>query len=372
MFIVSIFFVALSFFIATYIAYFLYVRRYANKPWRIKFDHNFEPEISILIPVHNEENTIVSKLENIKDVSYPKEKIEIIVANDASNDNTLGRVMSFIQQNPELNIKIVNQNIRVGKSRTLNKALSACTKPIIIVSDADTLWPSDMLQNGIRYLSDPKIGAVTGWGINKNLEESWVVKAESAYLSIINLIRLGESKIHSTIRFEGGFCAYKRSAFTNFDHETGSDDSGTALEIVQRGYRAILAPEAFFYTSFPTKFTGKFKVKLRRANQLIGLWAKCLKLLLRGCLLLPKRIAVAEITLFIFNPLIFLALIITGVLAIFNLFLPVGLIILFIIILSLLFARQIFLEVVIDQFILLFALVSFLFKRRYISWEKPN
>jgi cellulose synthase/poly-beta-1,6-N-acetylglucosamine synthase-like glycosyltransferase len=345
---------------------------YANKSWKIKFDRNFEPEISILIPAHNEKHTIESKLENIKDVSYPKEKIEIIVANDASNDDTVGHVTSFAQRNPELDVKIVNQNPRAGKSRTLNKALSACTKPIVIVSDADTLWPSDILQNAIPYLSDLKIGAVTGWGINKKVKESWIVKAENTYLHIINLIRLGESKIHSTIRFEGGFCAYKRSAFTYFDYETGSDDSGTALEIVQRGYRTILIPEAFFYTSFPTKFIGKFKVKLRRANQLIGLWVKCLKLLLKGRLLLPKRIAVAEITLFILNPLIFLTLVITGVLAIVNLILPVGLIILFIIMLSLLFARQIFLEVVIDQFILLFALVSFLFKRRYIAWEKPN
>ena len=284
---------------------------HVKKPWNVKFGASFEPEISILIPAHNEEENIEEKLENIRNVSYPKAKIEIIVADDGSIDNTVQKVQSFMQKNPDLNIKLVRQSQRAGKSAALNKALSVSTKPVVVVSDADTRWPPDILRKAMPYLADPKVGAVTGRGVNVNVEDSWVTRAEESYLQLANFLRLGESKIHSTIRFEGGFCAYKRNAFDLFDCETGSDDSGTALEVVSRGYRSIMAPDVVFYTSFPSSFIAKFKIKVRRANQLVGLWVKCLKLLFKRNLSLPKKIAIPEIALFIFNPLAFLILILS-------------------------------------------------------------
>jgi cellulose synthase/poly-beta-1,6-N-acetylglucosamine synthase-like glycosyltransferase len=84
-----LFFGLLSVFFGSYILYFAYVQNSARKLWKLKIDRAFQPEISIFIPVHNEEGAIGSKLENIRDVSYPREKMEVIVADDASEDKTL-------------------------------------------------------------------------------------------------------------------------------------------------------------------------------------------------------------------------------------------------------------------------------------------
>lgn len=366
-----LFLISLVIFSTTYLAYFLYLRRYVKKPWNVKVDASFEPEISILIPAHNEEENIEAKLENIKNVSYLKAKIEVIVADDGSIDSTVQNVQNFMLKYPDLNIKLVRQNPRAGKSAALNKALSICTKPIVVVSDADTRWPPDILRKAMPYLADPKIGAITGRGVNVNVGDSWVTRAEESYLQLANLLRLGESKIHSTIRFEGGFCAYKRTAFDLFDCETGSDDSGTALEVVSRGYRSIMVPEVVFYTSFPSSFVAKFKIKVRRANQLIGLWFKCLKLLLRRKLSLPKKIALPEIALFIFNPILFLILTASGTaLIIMNPFSPLSLAIIFSVLGLLILTRRFFVELFIDNFILAGALVTFLLGRRYVAWGR--
>ena len=368
---VLLFFISSSIFVGSYLGYFLYLRKNIEKPWKFKFDEKFEPKISILIPAHNERDNIQSKLENIKGVSYPKGKMEVIIADDASKDDTLAKVEDFMRKNYDLRIKIVRQNSRVGKSAALNNALKVATGSVVVVSDADTRWPADILQKTLRYLSNPKIGAITGRGVNENTEKSWVTKAEDVYLRFANLLRLGESKIYSTIRFEGGFCAYKKNVFESFDCETGADDSGTALEIVQNGYRTILVPEAVFYTSFPPRFMDKFRIKVRRANQLIGVWFKCLKLFLRRNLLLPKSIAIPEIILFLFNPIIFLVLIATGTaIVILNPFSIASLAILLSTICLLLFAKHIFVELSIDNFILLCALITFMFRRRYVSWER--
>ena len=364
-------FASLIFFCATYIAYLFYVRRHAKQPWKLKIDENFQPSVSILVPSHNEEANIEKKLKNLATVDYPKERIEIIVVDDASEDGTVQKVEHFINTHPDMNIRLVKQKTRAGKSAALNNALSVSSNSIVVVSDADTCWAPDVLSNALRYLSDSTVGAVTGRGINENIESSWVTNAEDSYLNFTSIIRTGESKIHSTIRFEGGFCAYKKGAFSEFDCETGSDDSGTALDVVQHKKRAILVPEVVFTTSFPTALSGKLKIKARRANQLIGLWIKCLKLLIKGELVLPKRIVIPEILLFIVNPLIFLSMtIIAAILVIIYPFSIFSASLLLLLIGLLLFARNLFLELVLDNFILAYAFLSYLYGRRYISWKK--
>jgi cellulose synthase/poly-beta-1,6-N-acetylglucosamine synthase-like glycosyltransferase len=369
----TLFVVLLSIFLGSYLTYFAYVWKKARFSWKLQLESTFQPKITIFVPVHNEEKIIESKLANIKGVNYPKEKIEVLVVDDASEDATLERVKVFMENSPDFNLDIVRQNPHVGKSAALNKALDFCTNDIAIVSDADTFWPPDILEKALPYLSDPSIGAVTGMGVNRNAFQSWITRGEDVYLRLISMLRLGESKTHSTIRFEGGFCAYKLSAFRQFDCETGSDDSGTALEVVQNGFRAIMVSEAVFYTEFSTKFQDKFKIKVRRANQLISLWVKCLKYMVKGKLRLPKRIAVPEIMLFIINPIILVALIATGMMALALFPLSLFSITLMLIVAGLLiFARHAFIEVLFDNLILFYALITFLFGRRYVAWNKPN
>ena len=356
-----------------YALYYFYVRYNARKPWNLKIDNTYQPSISILVPVHNEEENIEKKLENLRTVLYPKEKIEVIIADDASEDQTLMKVNEVITRDFGFKTKIVKKESRSGKAVVLNAALNVVSYPIVIVSDADTFWPSDILGKALPYLADPAVGAVTGMGLNEQTNESWVTKSEDNYLQLASSIRLGESKIHSTIRFEGGFCAYKRDAFEKFDCESGSDDSGTALDVIQHNYRTILVPDVVFFTSFPTTLLGKLRVKVRRANQLIGLWIKCLNFMFKKKLLLPKRIVIPEIFLFLINPLVFLLLMVTGTayillfpLSVFSLFLLISIAGL------LVFARNLFLELVVDNLLLTYASISYLFGRRYVAWKKTK
>jgi len=371
--IVSLFFLLFALFVGVYGIYYVCVRIWAKKPWGLVIDENFQPKISILIPVHDEEGTIVDKLTNIRSMKYPVENIEIIVADDGSCDHTLQKAENFVKLNPELKIRIVGPDERAGKSVALNRALPFSTNDIVIVSDADTQWPEDLLQKTLPYLVDSKVGAVTCGGVNRNMGETWVTKGEDTYLHLTNLIRLGESKLYSTIRFEGGFCAFKKKAFDEFDAETGSDDSGTALEVVQRGYRAIMVPDTVFYTTFPTVFTQKLKTKARRATQLMSLWVKCSKLLFKRQLLLPKKILIPEILLFVFNPVILVGLMATTASAIlfttYSLF-TAG--ILLLIGCLFVFARRTFIEVFVDNLVLFYALLSVMRGRRYTAWEKPQ
>jgi cellulose synthase/poly-beta-1,6-N-acetylglucosamine synthase-like glycosyltransferase len=368
-----VFLLLFALFVGIYGVYFTFIRLWTKKKWGLAIDKNFRPKVSVLIPVHDEEKVVLDKLKNVKSVAYPREHIEIIVTDDASDDNTLKEVEGFIVQNPDIKVEIVRQTVRRGKSAALNNALPSSTSDVIIVSDADTEWPEDMLQKTMPFLADSKIGAVTCGGTNTNKGQTWVTKGEETYLHFANAVRLGESKLHSTIRFEGGFCAFKRSAFDRFDSKTGADDSGTALDVVQRGYRAIMVPDVLFYTIFPTLLSSKLKTKARRATQLMSLWVKCFKLLLQRKLVLPKKIAVPEILLFILSPIILVALIVTAIAAV--VLSPLSIFSIIILIIAgglLIFARRVFVEGLIDNLVLFYALISLVGGRHYQAWEKPQ
>jgi len=210
---------------------FVLLRKAALKPWRLKIDRNYIPKISILVPTYNESNIIRYKLENLDRIDYPKDLANIIVADSNSSDNTLDIVDDFAKQHPEINIEVVVEKKRKGKSAALNSALERCDGDVVIVSDADCFWPSDILRKGLPFLADPNVGAVSGPKTLLNSKQSWISKNEGNYLNLMSTMTLGQSKCGSTLFFEGGFSAYKREVLESFDpYNTGSDDCGTIIK----------------------------------------------------------------------------------------------------------------------------------------------
>ena len=291
--------------------YFLYMKQRSSTVWNIEINNDYAPSTAILVPAHNEEKIIRLKLQNLTQVAYPKDKMEIIIVNDCSSDRTIEEVNHYIADNPLPKITIFDSKEHFGKTACLNKALKTVKADVVVISDADCFWPHDILTKALYYLSDPNVGAVTGREYLLNANDTWVTMGEQFYDNTVQAIRIGESKVHSTIVFQGGFAAYKHSSLKEFNHAT--DDSGTALDIIQSNKRAILVPETGFFTIAPTIFKNKIAIKIRRASHLQKLYARCLNLFVHGKLAFPKRIALPEIFLHIFNPLLFVALVVLSI-----------------------------------------------------------
>lgn len=363
----------LSVFIGSYLLYFLYLRHRARGSWGLEIDSQFCPSVTILVPAFNEEKVILSRLENLKEVSYPRDKMEVILIDDASTDQTRARAEEFARENPELRFRILHQVNRQGKAKGLNAALNACSSGIVVVTDADVFWPTDILHKALPYMSDPTIGALSGVAQLKNPDQSWVTNAEKNYLSMMSVWRLGESKIHSTIRFEGCFCAFKRNAFQEFDSESGADDSGTALQIIQNGYRTILVPEARMQAEMPYKTRERTRAKIRRAVHLTGLWTQCLRLLVKKRLKLPKKIAIPEIFLSLFMPFIFVVLACLTFVLLAYYPIPFSLFLAALCLVALVpKVGSYVVQGIMDQFILFYAVLLYVGKKRFVTWERAR
>jgi cellulose synthase/poly-beta-1,6-N-acetylglucosamine synthase-like glycosyltransferase len=348
--------------------YFAYMKKRSYGRWNLRIDGSYLPSATVLIPVHNEEKLVRLKLENIAKVDYPADKLEVVVVNDCSVDSTINEVNQYIAAHPEQKIHVFDSQVHLGKVGCLNRALENVRSDVVIISDVDCFWPSDILTKSLTYLSDPTVGAVTARELLLNSGDSWVTVGEQFYDTNIQAVRIGESKLHSTIIFQGGFAAYKRNAFMEFNHAT--DDSGTALDIVQTNLRTLLIPEIGFFTVTPTTWRSKINIKIRRAGHLQHLWARSLNLLVHRRLIMPKRIAIPEIILHIFNPLLMILLVaLTMAVAVAYPLLGLLLLVMFGGVLAVRRTRVMAFELVQNNLILLLALSSFVTKRNFTFWK---
>ncbi|MEM2507019.1 MAG: glycosyltransferase [Nitrososphaeria archaeon] len=348
--------------------YYLYLHIVSRRKWNIAKNENYVPNVTIIVPFYNESNIITLKLENLAKLKYPREKLQIILVNDASTDDSLDRVLRYKELSP-YEFVVVNNYAHSGKVESLNRALLYAKGDIIVITDADTFLSPDILYRTMPYFADSSIGAVISREELIKPDISWVSKTEKKYFDLVyGLVKVAQSKVHSTIIFHGGFAAYRRSVLKNFNVK--SDDSGTALDIVQSGKRTILVPEAVSYCFEFLMWKDKFKIKVRRAMHNIQIWLRCLRLLFKRKLRLPARIAVPEIFLYIFNPLILLFLLAAGIVLSIN-YPLVMLIALLLFIFVFVFpkSRLFFIEFIQNNVFLLCAMVFLFFKRKIVRWK---
>lgn len=342
-----------------------------NKPQHRK-DPSYKPRVSLILPAYNEEKLIKQKLENTVSLDYPKELLEMIVIDSASTDGTQDIIKKFVEEHRDRDIIFVAEEKRAGKSIALNNALPLCHGEIVGMSDIDSLLEKKAMSEAVANFADERVGAVTGRQILMNPDDARSTKFEKSYRDIFLVWRLGESMRYSDFIFHGELALFRRSALDSFN--IGCDDSGTAMDLIQKGYRAIYDADALLYENAPPTLRARFNQKSRRGRSIIEVVLRNLKGLGNPKVPFSFKIThLANLYLHAVSPVLVLAWIIITPFAILKH--PMLLILLLAGVLLTLAVRRIgnfvwsFIE---SQLILISSLWLYLKGERYIVWEKVD
>ncbi|MFT4344196.1 MAG: glycosyltransferase, partial [Candidatus Woesearchaeota archaeon] len=224
----------------------------------------YQPDVTVLIPAYNEEKNIGKCLEHVFASHYPLSKMDVIVVDDGSADNTRSIVKQFQKKYPR-KIRLVN-GTHQGKSVSLNHGVKIARTEIIMTIDADTFIDPGSLRLLVQPFQDPLVGATNGSCVVAN-PHSLVGVFQRIEYHYNNLIRKSFSSLFKTgIWFFGAFACYRRSVIEKigyFKTDTLTEDMDTAMEIYLSGYRTINVWDALGHTVAPDTLSAFFKQRTR-------------------------------------------------------------------------------------------------------------
>ena len=204
------------------------------------------PVVTIQLPVYNEMYVIQRLLDNIAKIKYPREKLEIQVLDDSTDESLKTTALKIKElQATGLDINHITRSNRSGfKAGALKQGLEIAKGEYIAIFDADFLPQHNWLYKTIPYFKDLEIGVVqTRWGhINKNY--SLLTKVQAFALDAhFTLEQVGRNTKGHFINFNGTAGAWRRSCIL----DAGNWEGDTLTEDLDLSYRAQLKNWKFKY-----------------------------------------------------------------------------------------------------------------------------
>ncbi|WP_394365376.1 cellulose synthase family protein [Polaribacter butkevichii] len=226
---------------------YLKARKKVDNSEKFDFSNTKEiPFVTIQLPVYNELYVMERLLKNIAKLEYPREKLEIQVLDD-STDESVEITANLVQKIQEQGIDIqhIRRTNRQGfKAGALKEGLKIAKGEFIAIFDADFLPQKDWLYQTVPYFKDPEIGVVqTRWGhINRNY--STLTKIQAFALDAhFTLEQVGRNSQGHFINFNGTAGVWRKECI----YDAGNWEGDTLTEDLDLSYRAQLKNWKFKY-----------------------------------------------------------------------------------------------------------------------------
>jgi len=226
------------------------------------FDEGYYPTVTLIISAYNEEQDIRQKLENALELSYAKNKLEIVVISDASNDGT----DTIVREYANRGVKLHRMEERGGKTVGLNAVVPFVRSEIVVFSDANAFYHQDVIEKFVRNFSDPQIGCVTGDSRYVKVKDSSSGSNEKIYWDYDRALKVGESSFGSMVGSDGAIFAIRKSLFSHLGPQD-INDFVLPLRIVGQGFRCIFEREAICDEESTVQMSDEFSRKVRVVNR---------------------------------------------------------------------------------------------------------
>ena len=227
-----------------------------------------EPPVTVIVAAHNEEGVIERRLDNLLALDYPPDKLAIVVASDASTDETNRLVAEAAAREPR--VRLVDCP-RGGKVAAQDRAVRLTKSAVVAFSDANASWAPDALRRLVANLADPEVGYVCG---QLRLEAAEGANREGVYWRYEMQLREAESQLGSITGGNGSIYALNRADYVEVDPRWGHDLS-FPYRMVQAGRRAVYEPGAHAFEKPTPSNETEYRRKVR-------MFEHCWEITLRG------------------------------------------------------------------------------------------
>jgi cellulose synthase/poly-beta-1,6-N-acetylglucosamine synthase-like glycosyltransferase len=218
-----------------------------------------KPRISLIISAFNEEAAIAGKIENSLALSYPPDKLEVIVASDGSTDRTDEIVRSF----EDRGVKLLRVGEGIGKTAVLNEAAARATGEILAFSDATGVWSKNSLSAMAEHYADPRVGCVTG-RVGYTYDGSLTARGFGVYQRYVLALRRAEGSSGGTINASGSIHSIRKSVFKPGPPDTVMD-LVDPLHAAMHGYCTTFEESAVSMEESRIRPQDEFRARIRIA-----------------------------------------------------------------------------------------------------------
>ena len=195
------------------------------------------PRVSMIVAVFNESHRIRAKIANSLELDYPKDRLEIIFASDASTDDTDEVVRSHESQG----IVLVRSPRRLGKEHAQRCAIERARGEILVFTDVSTMLEPQGIRAMVSSFADPSVGCVSSE--DRFIDANGDISGEGAYVRYEMWLRKLESRVSSVVGMSGSFFAARKEVCSNWPTNIPSDFN-TLLNTVRAGLRGVSDPKS--------------------------------------------------------------------------------------------------------------------------------
>jgi cellulose synthase/poly-beta-1,6-N-acetylglucosamine synthase-like glycosyltransferase len=221
------------------------------------------PRLTIIVPTFNEGAEIRGRIVNLVASDYPADLLSIIVVDSASSDCT-AEIARSVATTRGCHVTVLEEPSRSGKASAINLGLAAAGTDLVVLTDAPTRFAPDALRIVARCLSDPSVGAATGY-FRISSGNGAVANEEARFWEIRNRLRTMEAELDSTPFLTGEFCCFRRALVPSLHAGTLADDMDIALQVRRKGYRVVIDNDAIFTEARTGAARELLQTKSRRA-----------------------------------------------------------------------------------------------------------
>ena len=237
-------------------------------------DFQSAPSLTVIIPAYNEGAMVLQSIESVAQARYPHERLEILVVDDGSRDDTWSYILEAARRHPGLVTPLRHERNR-GKREALALGFSRARGEILVTIDSDSVIEKESLLSLAGPFRDPRIAAVAGKVLVYNRGHGIIPRMlHVRYVLSFDMLRAGESVYRNVYCCPGALTGLRAAAVRKvLDRWTSQkflgsrctfgEDRAMTNYLLDSGYDSVYQRTAVVHTLVPNAYPKLCKMLLR-------------------------------------------------------------------------------------------------------------